>query len=77
MSLEKLRRIDENRLEVPKGYKPGMRTNGIIFVDSVLEKGLESGCIDQVANVATLPGIVGSSSPCRTSTPVTVSLSAE
>lgn len=61
MSLEKLRRIDENRLEVPKGYKPGMRTNGIIFVDSVLEKGLESGCIDQVANVATLPGIVGSS----------------
>ncbi len=61
MSIEKLNRIDENRLEVPKNYKPGMRTNGIIFADIVLEKGLEPGCVDQVANVATLPGIVGSS----------------
>ena len=61
MSLEKLRRIDEYRLEVPKDYKPGMRTNGIIFADAVLEKGLEPGCIEQVANVATLPGILGSS----------------
>jgi tRNA-splicing ligase RtcB len=59
--LEKLRRIDGNRLEVPKEYKPGMRTNGIIFVDEVLEKELEGEAIEQVANVATLPGIVGSS----------------
>ncbi|HCZ12127.1 MAG TPA: RNA-splicing ligase RtcB, partial [Nitrospiraceae bacterium] len=56
MSLpEGLKRIDENRLEVPKGYKPGMRTNGIIYVDTVLEKDLESGSVEQVANVATLP----------------------
>jgi tRNA-splicing ligase RtcB (3'-phosphate/5'-hydroxy nucleic acid ligase) len=61
MSLEKLRRIDENRLEVPNDYKPGMRTNGIIYADAVLEKSLEPGCIEQVANVATLPGILGSS----------------
>jgi tRNA-splicing ligase RtcB len=61
MSLDKLRRIDENRIEVPRDYKSGMRTNGIIFADAVLEKGLEPGCIDQVANVATLPGILGSS----------------
>ncbi|MBA4348447.1 MAG: RNA-splicing ligase RtcB [Thermodesulfovibrio sp.] len=61
MSLEKLKRIDENRLEVPKDYKEGMRTNGIIYVDSILEKELESGSIEQVANVATLPGIVGAS----------------
>ena len=61
MSIGKLRRIDENRLEVPKNYKSGMRTNGIIFADIVLEKELEPECIDQVANVATLPGIVGSS----------------
>lgn len=59
--IEKLRRIDEYRLEVPRDYKPGMRTNGIIFVDRVLEKGLEPGCIEQVANVATLPGIIGPS----------------
>ncbi len=61
MPVEGLRRIDENRLEVPRDYKPGMRTNGIIFVDEELEKELEKGSVDQVANVATLPGIVGSS----------------
>jgi tRNA-splicing ligase RtcB len=58
---EKLRRMDGSRLEVPKDYKPGMRTNGVIFVDEVLEKELEDDAVDQVANVATLPGIVGSS----------------
>lgn len=59
--LEKLKRIDENRLEVPKDYKPGMRTRGVIYVDNVLEKELEAEAIEQVANVATLPGIIGSS----------------
>jgi tRNA-splicing ligase RtcB len=61
MPLEKLKRMDDYRLEVPRDFKPGMQTNGIIYVDRVLEKGLEPGCIDQVANVAALPGIVGSS----------------
>lgn len=61
MSIERLKRLDNNRLEVPVDYKPGMRTRGIIFVDSVLEKELEAGSIEQVANVATLPGIVGAS----------------
>jgi tRNA-splicing ligase RtcB len=59
MSIEGVRRIDETRLEVPKNYKSGMRTKGIIYVDEVLEKGLEQKSIEQVANVATLPGIVG------------------
>jgi tRNA-splicing ligase RtcB len=61
MAIEGLRRIDGNRVEVPKGYKAGMRTNGIIYVDNTLEKELEAHSIEQVANVATLPGIVGSS----------------
>jgi tRNA-splicing ligase RtcB (3'-phosphate/5'-hydroxy nucleic acid ligase) len=61
MSFDRLRRIDECRLEVPADYKPGMRTNGIIFVDAALEKALEPDSIDQVANVASLPGIVGPS----------------
>jgi len=56
-----LKRIDSARLEVPKGYKEGMNTNGIIYVDEALEKGLEEKSVEQVANVATLPGIVGSS----------------
>jgi len=61
MSTEKLRRIDSNRLEIPKGYKAGMHTNGVIYLDKTLEKNLEPKAIDQVANVAMLPGIVGSS----------------
>ncbi len=61
MSIEGTRRIDETRLEIPQRFKEGMRTNGIIYVDEVLEKELETHSIEQVANVATLPGIVGSS----------------
>jgi len=61
MTIEGTKRIDENRIEVPKGYKAGMRTNGIIYVDEMLEQALETQSIEQVANVATLPGIVGAS----------------
>lgn len=61
MAIEGLRRIDERRLEIPLGYKEGMKVKGIIFVDDVLEKELERQSVDQVANVATLPGIVGAS----------------
>ncbi|MDI6744279.1 MAG: RtcB family protein [Thermodesulfovibrionales bacterium] len=58
---EKLKRIDDTKIEVPADYKPGMRVKGIIYVDEILEKDLESHSIDQVANVATLPGIVNAS----------------
>jgi tRNA-splicing ligase RtcB len=61
MAIEKLRRIDETKIEVPIDYKIGMRVKGIIYVDVLLEKELETQAIDQVANVATLPGIVKSS----------------
>ncbi len=61
MSIEGLRRIDNIRLEIPRGYKTGMRTNGIIYIDDILGKELEIKSVEQVANVATLPGIVGAS----------------
>ncbi len=61
MTLENIIRIDDTKIEVRKGYKPGMRVNGIIYVDELLEKELESQSIDQVANVATLPGIIKAS----------------
>jgi len=61
MGIEKLRRIDSTKMEVPVDYKPGMRVKGIIYADDILEKALESHSIDQVANVATLPGIVRAS----------------
>lgn len=61
MGIEKLRRIDATKLEIPADYKPGMRVKGIIYVDAKLENAVESQCIEQVANVATLPGIIGAS----------------
>lgn len=57
MSLEKLRRIDETKLELPVDYKQGMQVPGIIYVDIKLEKELDVQSVEQVANVAALPGI--------------------
>jgi tRNA-splicing ligase RtcB len=61
VGVEKLRRIDRTKMEIPKDYKAGMRVRGIIYVDDVLDKALENQSVEQVANVATLPGIVKAS----------------
>lgn len=61
MAIEKLRRIDDTKLEIPVDFKAGMSVNGVIYVDEVLEQELEMQSVDQVANVAMLPGIVKSS----------------
>lgn len=50
-------KIDDNTWEVPKEYQQGMRVPGRIFVSESLMHGLEKQTLDQVANVATLPGI--------------------
>jgi tRNA-splicing ligase RtcB len=59
--IEGIERIDPYRLKVPKGFVQGMKTEGIIYLDEVLEQELELESVKQVANVATLPGIVGNS----------------
>jgi len=57
-----LRKLNDYRYEIPRDYKPGMRTNGIIFADqAMLEQIKMDRAPEQVANVATMPGIVGSS----------------
>ncbi|MEK6672289.1 MAG: RtcB family protein [Nitrospirota bacterium] len=61
MSIEKLKRLDSTKIEVPIDYKAGMRVKGIIYVDEILEKDIETQCIEQVANVAALPGIINAS----------------
>lgn len=61
MAVEGLRRRDAVSLEVPKNYKPGMRVEGLIYVDEALEASLDVKSVAQVANVAMLPGIVGAS----------------
>ncbi len=55
-----LRKIDDYRWEIPTSYKPGMRVPGRIYADErMLRQIAEEQALEQVANVATLPGIVG------------------
>ena len=50
------------RVRIPKSYKPGMRVDGLIFAnDKLLEAIRKDQAPEQVANVATLPGIQGAS----------------
>lgn len=58
MSMEEvLTRVRDCVWEVPTSYKKGMRVPGRIFLNDVAIKELEPGAVDQVANVACLPGI--------------------
>ncbi len=57
-----LNRLDAFAYEIPQSYKPGMRTSGLIFIDEPLIAQLrQDQAAEQVANVATMPGIVGRS----------------
>ncbi len=56
----KLEKVDDYRWRIPKSYKPGMRVEGLIYTDEgMLPHILEEQALEQVANVAFLPGIVG------------------
>ena len=55
----KLQQIDEFRWRLPR--EGAMRTDGVVYLDQgMLEAVTADGSLQQVANVATLPGIVGS-----------------
>ena len=57
-----LNKIDDYRWEIPKSYNSGMRVPGLIYASSnLLEKIRQDQALEQVANVAFLPGIVGHS----------------
>ncbi|MBM2830981.1 MAG: tRNA-splicing ligase RtcB [Dehalococcoidia bacterium] len=54
----KLRRIDDYRWEIPRSYKAGMRVPGIVYAsEEMLETIREEQAMEQVVNVAFLPGI--------------------
>ncbi len=62
MAQIQLRQLDEFRWLVPQDKGLGMRTDGMIFADEKLIEDLRNDpTLQQVANVATLPGIVGKS----------------
>jgi tRNA-splicing ligase RtcB len=57
-----LERVDDNRWRIPKRYNPSMHVSGMIYADDTLiEQIIQDNALQQVANVATLPGIVGHS----------------
>jgi tRNA-splicing ligase RtcB len=57
-----LEKIDDYHWRIPKTYKPGMRVPGIIYADEKLLKDIrQDKAMEQVANVAFLPGIVNAS----------------
>jgi tRNA-splicing ligase RtcB len=57
-----LRKLDDFRWEIPISYKPGMRVPGLVYASEPMLEGLErEQSLEQVANVAFLPGIVGHS----------------
>ena len=57
-----LEKVDDYRWRIPKSYKAGMRVPGLIYADEdMLKHILEEQVLEQVANVAFLPGIVGHS----------------
>jgi tRNA-splicing ligase RtcB (3'-phosphate/5'-hydroxy nucleic acid ligase) len=58
----KLNRIDDYRWEIPMSYKQGMRVPGMVYADEkMLETIKNDQSLEQVVNVAFLPGIVGHS----------------
>lgn len=57
-----LKKIDTFRYLIPKEYKKGMRIEGMIYADDEMIRQIEKDQTkEQVANVATLPGLVGRS----------------
>jgi len=54
--------IDPTRWRIPRSYRDDMRVDGIIFASRPLMEAIRHDpALEQVANVATLPGIVGAS----------------
>src|SRR5947209_8393219 len=57
-----LERVDTYRWRIPKRYNPDMHVPGMVYADDgLIEQILQDNALQQVANVATLPGIVGHS----------------
>src|SRR5260370_3842349 len=55
-----LERVDTYRWRIPRRYNPEMRVPGMVYADDeLIEQIIGDNSLQQVANVATLPGIVG------------------
>ena len=60
--VEGLKKISEYKWELPMGFKAGMRVPGTVFADQeLIELAARDRALEQVANVALLPGIASRS----------------
>jgi tRNA-splicing ligase RtcB len=58
----KIEAIDDTHFLIPRSYRSDMRVDGMIYADQeLMEEVLSGEAPEQVANVATLPGILGCS----------------
>lgn len=55
--LNVLKRVSDTVWEIPPEYKEGMRVPARIYATEKLVKDMDDGVVEQVTNVATLPGI--------------------
>ena len=59
-----LEKIDDYRWLIPRTYKAGMLTDTVVFAsERLLEAIRRDQSLEQAANVAMLPGIVGRARP--------------
>ena len=58
---ENLEKVRDNVWELPSSYKKDMRVPGRMYLDDESVKDIEEGALEQVANVACMPGIQGAS----------------
>ena len=57
-----LERVDSNRWRIPQHFHSEMRVPGMVYADDELIEQIKAdNALQQVVNVATLPGIVGHS----------------
>ena len=62
LQMHQLEKLDDYRWLVPRGTKPGMLTDALIYADErLLQDLLKDLSLEQAINVAMLPGIVGRS----------------
>lgn len=62
LQMHQLEKVDDYRWLVPRGTKPGMLTDALIYTDEhLLQDLLKDLSLEQAINVAMLPGIVGRS----------------
>jgi len=62
LELSQLQKLDDYRWLIPRGTKPGMLTDALIYADDgLMQDLLKDLSLEQAMNVAMLPGIVGRS----------------